>query len=66
MKTLKNFNLIHIILVFVLQVKVREATSNDPWGPSSTQVKLKLNLEIEIFNHWEGIDAPVCSLNDST
>ncbi len=21
-----------------LQVKVREATSNDPWGPSSTQV----------------------------
>ena len=25
------------ILLF-LQVKVREATSNDPWGPSSTQM----------------------------
>ena len=22
----------------ILQVKVREATSNDPWGPSSTQM----------------------------
>ena len=26
----------HILLF--LQVKVREATSNDPWGPSSTQM----------------------------
>ena len=28
-----------LILMFILfQVKVREATSNDPWGPSSTQM----------------------------
>ena len=27
-----------IIHTIVFQVKVREATSNDPWGPSSTQM----------------------------
>ena len=28
-----------LMLMFILfQVKVREATSNDPWGPSSTQM----------------------------
>ena len=26
------------LIIFVNQVKVREATSNDPWGPSSTQM----------------------------
>ena len=27
-----------LIILIVFQVKVREATSNDPWGPSSTQM----------------------------
>ena len=34
----KNYHLRKLYAVYSLQVKVREATSNDPWGPSSTQM----------------------------
>ena len=34
----------------VPQVKVREATSNDPWGPSSTQMSEIADLTYNMVN----------------
>ena len=37
MREISDYHLSRVMTPF-LQVKVREATSNDPWGPSSTQM----------------------------
>ena len=42
----------------VFQVKVREATSNDPWGPSSTMMSeiADLTYNVVIKNNFENIN----------
>jgi len=43
------------------QAKVRDATSNDPWGPSGTQMNeiAQLTYNQLRFNHWNNIILPL-------
>lgn len=43
-----------------VQAKVREATSNDPWGPSGTQMN-----ELAQLTYNQCVPAPSCYLQSS-
>ena len=52
------------LIIFVNQVKVREATSNDPWGPSSTQMSEIAGEDSHTFPlppHHSIIFNPICA-----
>lgn len=50
-----------------VQSKVREATSNDPWGPSGTQMnelaQLSYNQYVELYRIWLA-SSPVCGVSN--
>ena len=61
MKEYKN----EIIQIFVsFQVKVREATSNDPWGPSSTMMSEIADLTYNMVAFTEIMQMVWKRLND--
>ena len=49
---------------FVLKVKVREATSNDPWGPSSTMMSEIADLTYNVVAFSEIMQMVWKRLND--
>lgn len=56
----------YILLIFIqfLQVKVREATSNDPWGPSSTMMSEIADLTYNVVAFTEIMQMIWKRLND--
>lgn len=61
---LSGKNCIPIIVTCVFQIKVREATSNDPWGPSSTLMSEVADLTYNVVAFTEIMQMIWKRLND--
>ena len=53
-----------MFILFLFQVKVREATSNDPWGPSSTMMSEIADLTYNVVAFTEIMQMIWKRLND--
>lgn len=53
-----------LYLAYTLQIKVREATSNDPWGPSSTLMSEVADLTYNVVAFTEIMQMIWKRLND--